>query len=312
MTASINPPVPQINSVAADVNRPLWSVMIPTYNCADTLRLTLASVLQQHPDPNEAQIEVIDDCSTQDDPAAVVEEIGCGRVKFFRQPQNVGAIANFNTCIQRSTGQLVHILHGDDLVRDGFYRALGAPLLENPQIGAAFCRQIYIDTQNQPLLTTRLEQPDPGIYERALEVLAVSNRIPPPAIVVKRAVYERLGGYDSRLFHAADWEMWVRIAAHYPIWYHPDALAQYRVHPGSDTSRLFKTGANMQNRREAINIFKSYLPPAQASTLTRKALGYSTIYGLKMALKSLTRAQFNLFWVQFREAFTCAQQMLRT
>lgn len=312
MTTSKNMSNPQINAVAANAIRPLWSVMIPAYNCADTLHLTLKSVLQQDPGSDEMQIEVIDDCSTNDDPETVVKEVGRGRVNFYRQPQNVGAIANFNTCIQRSTGQLVHILHGDDLVKNGFYRALGAPLVENPQIGAAFCRQIYIDHHNQPLLTTRLEQPVPGIFERALDVLAVSNRIPPPAIVVKRLVYEQLGGYDLRLFHAADWEMWVRIAAHYPIWYYPEPLAMYRVHPGSDTSRLFKTGANMQNRREAIGIFKTYLPPAQVSNLTRKALGYSTIYGLKMALKSLAQAEFNLFWVQLREAFTCAGQMLRS
>jgi cellulose synthase/poly-beta-1,6-N-acetylglucosamine synthase-like glycosyltransferase len=34
-----------------DVPRPLWSVMIPVYNCANYLRETLASVLIQDPDP---------------------------------------------------------------------------------------------------------------------------------------------------------------------------------------------------------------------------------------------------------------------
>ena len=39
-----------------------------------------------------------------------------------------------------------------------------------------------------------------------------------PSIVVRRSVYERLGSFDRRLVCAEDWEMWVRIAAHYPIW----------------------------------------------------------------------------------------------
>ncbi len=56
-------PVPQ------DTPRPLLSVMIPTYNCAGYLRETLASVLSQDPGPEIMQIEVIDDRSTQDDPA---------------------------------------------------------------------------------------------------------------------------------------------------------------------------------------------------------------------------------------------------
>jgi glycosyltransferase involved in cell wall biosynthesis len=300
--------VPAIMPVGNGGQRPLWSVMIPTYNCALYLKQTLATVLAQDLGPEFMQIEVVDDCSTQDDPAAVVKKVGNGRVNFFKQPANVGAISTFNTCIQRSVGQFIHILHGDDLVADGFYRRLEHPLLDNPTIGAAFCRQIYIDHQNQPILTTRLEQPTSGILPNALDILAVSNRIPPPAMVVRRTVYERLGGYDMRLFHAADWEMWVRIAAAYPIWYEVESLALYRVHPGSDTSKLFRTGANMQNRREAIKIFHAYLPPKRANNLTRWALGYSALYGLRMAFKCImTSPRVSL--TQFREALVCAWQM---
>ena len=105
----------------AGVHRPLWSVMIPTYNCAALLRETLKSVLAQDPGREQMQIEVIDDASTKDDPEAVVRELGQGRVAFHRHSKNIGATANFNTCLSRSRGTLVQILHGDDLVLPGFY-----------------------------------------------------------------------------------------------------------------------------------------------------------------------------------------------
>ena len=43
----------------------------------------MSSVLSQDQDPNRMLIEVIEDFSTKDDPAKVVEEIGKGRVSFF-------------------------------------------------------------------------------------------------------------------------------------------------------------------------------------------------------------------------------------
>ncbi|HZG65515.1 MAG TPA: glycosyltransferase, partial [Herpetosiphonaceae bacterium] len=79
-TASFGHPFrASITPVRDGAPRPLWSVMIPTYNCARYLRGTLESVLAQDPGPDHMQIEVVDDGS-QDDPAAVVAEVGRGRV----------------------------------------------------------------------------------------------------------------------------------------------------------------------------------------------------------------------------------------
>src|ERR1051326_8157020 len=89
---------PTIAPVPSGVVRPLFSVMIPTYNCTQYLREALASVLLQDPGAEQMQIEVVDDCSTDADVRAVVEELGKGRVGYFRQDRNVGSLRNFETC----------------------------------------------------------------------------------------------------------------------------------------------------------------------------------------------------------------------
>ena len=269
-----HPYSPTIPPVADGEPRPLWSVMIPTYNCASYLRQTLASVLAQDPGSDVMQIAVVDDHSTQGDPAAVVEELGRGRVEFYRQPQNVGIVKNFQTTLEMSRGKLIHQLHGDDLVRDGFYQKLQRAFLENPEIGAAFCRHIIMDEHSHWQHISVLEQQESGVLPGSwLLLIAGFQRIQTPSIVVRREVYEKLGGFDYRLAIAEDWEMWVRIAANYPIGYEVEPLAIYRKHSKSISNSNINNGKYLQQMRKAVDVFQAYIPENSARELynhTRK------------------------------------------
>jgi len=226
------PIVTAIAPVAA-ADRPRWSIMIPTYNSAPLLAATLESVLAQDAGPADMQIEVVDDAST-DDVASVVRDVGRGRVAVYRQPRNVGHAANFDMCIQRARGHLVHLLHGDDAVLPDFYDTMGAPFAAHSEVGAAFCRTIYADgdghwTSFSPLLP--LER---GVVPDPLALMAARQPAQPPSIVVRRAVYEHLGGFDRRFQTCAeDWEMYARVASRYAVWYEPTPLAVYRRHAHS-------------------------------------------------------------------------------
>jgi glycosyltransferase involved in cell wall biosynthesis len=259
-----------IPPVAEGVARPTWSVMIPTYNCAGFLGQTLRSVLAQDPGAAEMQIEVVDDAS-QDDPARIVEELGGGRIGFHRQPRNVGHIANFRTCLERSRGHLVHLLHGDDHVLPGFYAALKRGFASDPAIGAAFCRYMLVNEAGDHVAVATPEQPEPGRLADSLARLAVEQRIVTPSIAVRRSVYEALGGFDARLACSEDWEMWVRIAARYPIWYEPQALAAYRVHANSNTGRHYRFAEELRYTAKAIEMFSPYLPAERARSIARQA-----------------------------------------
>ncbi len=294
------PPVPD------GIPRPLWSVMIPTYNCAKYLRQTLKSVLAQDPGSEVMQIEVIDDYSTQDDPEAVVEELGCGRVGFYRQSENVGHIKNFQTCLERSRGKFIHLLHGDDCVQDGFYSLLQKGFEQDSKIGAAFCRHIHIDEEGLQQYVSDLEQPESGILHNWLEKIAVKQLIQTPAIAVRRDVYEDLGIFDSRLSSCEDWEMWIRIAAKYPIWYEPELLALYRVRSNSNTERHLRTGKEIQNIRRVICMTKDYLPNESANKLSKTARENYAFYGLNKAQNFISNGERITGLNLILEAFRCS------
>jgi glycosyltransferase involved in cell wall biosynthesis len=299
-----------ILTVPVGTPRPLWSVMIPTYNCAKYLRETLASVLVQAPGADIMQIEVVDDHSTRDDPAAVVEELGHSRVGFYRQPENVGYIRNFETCLKRSRGTLIHLLHGDDRVRDSFYRVMQRAFDESPEIGAAFCRHIYMDEQGHWQSISHLEQPESGILSNCLERLASRQRIQTPSIVVRREVYEKLGGFDSRISCCGeDWEMWVRIAAHYPIWYEIEPLAEYRARSTSLSGSAVHTSQDIRDVLKAIDIYRSYLPKTIAGKLSSQAREYFALLALHSVRRMLAAGDIVTALSRIREVLKCSRSL---
>jgi len=118
---------------------------------------------------------------------------------------------------------------------------------------------------------SELEQPTAGRLPDALRRLAQEQRIMTPSIAVRRKVYEALGGFDKRLACSEDWEMWVRIAAHYAVWYEPRVLASYRMHQASNTGRHYRLAEELEFTRQAIEIFRDYLPPDQTRDIRRRA-----------------------------------------
>jgi glycosyltransferase involved in cell wall biosynthesis len=297
---------PAITPLPSGGVRPLWSVMIPSYNCVHFLRETLQTVLAQAPSPEIMQIEVVDDCSTQDDPQAVVAELGRGRVSFFRQPQNVGHSRNFNTCLERSRGRLIHLLHGDDWVANGFYEKMEALFEQHPEIGAGFCRHVITDDSGHPQRCSPVELEVAGVLPGWLDRIGAELPLQPPSMVVRRSVYEQLGGFDTRMLSCGeDWEMWVRVAAHYPVGFEPQILAFYRDTAVSLTKRSIRSGQNIRDGRTAARIMRTYLP-STALKANRKGRESVAMWGLHWARLLLEKREYRAALVQLREALRCS------
>lgn len=271
----MNDRIPATPPVIAPVNptelRPLFSVMIPSYNCISYLEATLKSVLVQDLGPVKMQIEVVDDCSTDGDVKKLVAEIGQGRIQFFQQSENRGSLRNFETCLNRAKGHYIHLLHGDDLVKPGFYNEIETLFTNYPAAGAAITNYNWINENweesapNGPLL------PAPGILHNWLYQIASRQLVQPPAVVVKRTVYEKLGGFFA-VHYGEDWEMWIRIAAHYNVAYSPKCLATYRGgHTTNISSQSVLSGQNITDLKKVIDIVQDYLPAEKKTRLKRLA-----------------------------------------
>lgn len=294
---------PPIGGVAGDTPRPFWSVMIPTRDPhPEYLERALGAVLAQDPGPATMEIAVVDDGSERVDPRARLGPEVWDRVSWFRHDRHVGMARNWNACIERARGRWVHILHQDDLIRPGFYPRLREGIEAAPQVGAAFCRDVVIDGRGQRKWGQHLIRPTPGIVEDWLEHVFVALHLRASALVVRRDVYETLGGFRLDLRYALDWDMWKRIAAAYPLWYEPEELACYRRHASSASGPFVRSGANIAEIRRSIELSEASLPAAIAADIGKRARVTYTKYAVTTAWRAFAERDLVAGLAQIREA----------
>lgn len=256
----------------------------------------------------DAEIIVVDDGST-DHPESVAARVGGERVRVVRNETALGAIPNFNKCLSLARGELIHLLHGDDIVLPGFYDAMDVAF-ETPGTAAAFCRTQHVDAGGTPLAVTRSYVPGGGIWHDALAAMASSNRVATPSIVVAADTYATVGTFDESLPHAADWDMWARAAAHGPIYFVDRVLAQYRVHAANDTSKRLRTGANMAERYTALEHILTYVPEHLRPRLRRSGYAMGVAYALRQARRRLVAGDVRTAGVQASWAVRSAGRAL--
>lgn len=247
------------------------SIMIPTYNCAGYLEHALRSLAGQGIE--HAQVEVVDDCSTEDDPEDVVRRFGAGWVSFTRQPRNLGLVGNFNSCIGRAERRWVHLLHGDDLVLPGAYASFADLVDRHPESAVLFGRSVMIDEDGVwDGLTTVLGPGRDGhlVYDPLRWTL---NPVQFSGILFRRDAALTVGAFDDRYSHAADWDLWWRLAKRFPAAYTNLCLGGYRRFQGSHTSSLVRTASNL---RESLGLVREM---AKAEPQTGAQL-FAALFGL--------------------------------
>jgi glycosyltransferase involved in cell wall biosynthesis len=251
------------------IDRPLWTVVIPVYNCAKFLEITLKGVLDQKMDSHLMEILVVDDCST-DNPEEVVKRLGNGLVSYYRQNKNVGHTANFEKCLELSRGKYIHLLHGDDCVLPDFYIEFTDLFDKNPSLGAAFCMHNFIDENSVFKFVSDNLLNHTGVLPNFFELIVKGQIVQTPSIVVKREVYESIGIFDNRLSWCEDWEMWTRIGKYYSVGFIDKVLAEYRMHSDSNSGKYVSSGENVRDLRRGISIINEHIEDPLLKRLAKK------------------------------------------
>lgn len=223
----------------------LVTAIIPAYNYARFLPRAIDSVLAQ----TYTQIEclVVDDGST-DDTAEVLAGYG-DRIRTIRQT-NSGLSAARNTGISFAQGEYVALLDSDDWWAPEKIARQVACLESDPTLAAVGCGYGEFGPDLRIIATHITPQPGPSRVEnlRAVAIRQLWVGGSGSGLLAKRSVIEDLGGFDTTLRAAEDWDLWLRLFAGYKVANIPDVLVSIHMH-GTGS---FRNSALMEENQSRV------------------------------------------------------------
>ena len=184
------------------------SVIIPTYNRKHTLSRAIESIISQTIKPLE--IIIVDDGSNDGTREWIKQEYPF--IQYLNQ-NNSGVSASRNRGIFSANGNWIAFLDSDDeWIPEKLERQLS--ILRSDK-EAVFCHtnEIWIRNGTRVNQMKKHEKYGGYIFEKCLDMC----RISPSSSIIKKEVFDHIGYFDESLIVCEDYDLWLRIAAHYKV-----------------------------------------------------------------------------------------------
>lgn len=261
---------------------PQVSIVIPVYN---KVAYTLACLksLAAHAGTATFEVIVVDDCSSDDTLERLADVDG---VRTVRNAQNLGFVGSCNAGAAVARGDYVLFLNNDTVVTAGWLDALLRCFAQEPDAGLVGAKLVYPDGRLQEAGGIvfrdgsgwnygRFEDPADPRYNFRREADYCSGA----AILLRRALFETLGGFDRRYapayYEDTDLAFAVR-AAGLKVYYEPQSTVIHfeGITAGTDTGSGMKR-YQVVNREKFLDKWKSALalqpPPIDDAALAPRA-----------------------------------------
>jgi glycosyltransferase involved in cell wall biosynthesis len=211
------------------------SVLIPCYKYGQFLEEAVSSVLDDQIGV-DVRVLIIDDASP-DNSAEVARKIAASdaRVEVIVHATNKGNIATFNEgLLEWADGDYCALVSADDRVTPGALGRARDLLDANPGVGFVYGHALWV-THGAPSPEARAKVRGwsvwPGTWWLEQLFRQGENPITSPEVVMRTSVLKKVGGFDARLPHAADMELWMRLAANSEVGFIRGVdQAYYRLH----------------------------------------------------------------------------------
>jgi glycosyltransferase involved in cell wall biosynthesis len=230
--------------------QPLVSIVTPSYNMARFLGETMESVLSQ----NYPNIEyLVMDGGSTDNTVEVLcdyESRYPGRFTWVSEKDG-GQSDAINKGFHRSKGQIFTFLNSDDTYLPGAVRAAVEAFQAQPEAAVVYGDAWYTDEHNAIIKKYPV---DPYDYER----LGTLCHICQPAAFTRADAFREAGMLDVNLHLTLDYDLWLKISAHHPLFKIDRPMANSRM--WADNKTLSRRRTTFQEVVKILRKHRGYVP----------------------------------------------------
>lgn len=248
------------------------SVVIPTYNQADYLRVAIQSVIDQT--YGDYEILVINNFS-QDHTTKVVDEFSDPRISLVHFHNHGIIAASRNKGIELAKGDLVAFLDSDDY---WYATKLERCVAEMKSVVDVVCHGEMWIKNGKPYKKVVY---GPEVRAKYLSLLLEGNCISTSATIVRKSCLEKVERFhdNSNIVTAEDYDLWLRIAkSGCAFRFIDDILGVYRLHLTNASSEVFRSSKALWNVvNEHCRMLKNPSRALRYKIYKRKVLIYSRI-----------------------------------
>jgi glycosyltransferase involved in cell wall biosynthesis len=218
---------------------PRVSVILPNYNYARYLKERVRSILSQT--AGDFEFIYLDDASKDESDLVMQGFGGDPRLKMRLFNENSGKVyQRWNDGAAMATGDWLWFAGADDTAHPRFLETLLALADAHPSAGLLHCRMMTIDSLGRliglkwnaiPELAAHMDKDYFAAgYEDAVRMTEGCFVSSASAALLRRDVFERAGGFDTRLWQAADWALYMAMLQHCDAAFSVQPLVCYREH----------------------------------------------------------------------------------
>ena len=236
------------------------SVIIPTYNRILFLKRSIDSVLEQSLKPYE--VIIVDDGSS--DGTSTMIKKNYPKINLICQ-ENKGVSAARNIGIRASSGDWVCFLDSDDEWKKNKLSEQMLAIKKNTNYSFCHSNEEWIKNGKKINQKKKHKKYGGNIFKECLDMC----RISPSSVMINKSVFDDIGFFNEDLVVCEDYELWLRICAHYKVLFVDEPLIiKYGGHEGQLSNSiesieyyrikaleyLLSTEMTYENKKEAVKI----------------------------------------------------------